>query len=345
MSEKFRVGLTSMLRETEGRLLFPSYDVSSLIAEGNVEIEYFPPASPIRAADIAGFDALVLFGEVMAADSFPGDGRLSLIARMGVGYDTVDLTASSAHDVAVCITPESARRPMAQATLTLLLALSGQLIAKDRMTRGGPAGWSKRMDHHGVGLHGRTLGIIGIGNIGRELVEMVRPLGMRLIASDPAWTISRAEEIGVELMATDEVFRQSDFISLHCPLTAETRHIADAKRIASMKPGSYLINTARGPVADQRAVYDALVSGQLAGAALDVLDPEPSALAEPLNQLDNVILTPHAMGWTDHMFAAMAAANMAAMRAIMAGDNPRDTVNSEVLAQAGFQAKLKAYSS
>ena len=340
MARRFRIGLSPTLDPSRGRLQFPSYDVSELANDDRFELAYFDAASPLAAADLIGFDALVLLGERMAADSFPGDGRLQLIARMGVGYDTVDVSACTAHGVALTITPPAVARPMAVATLNYLLTLANKMLVKDRLTRAGPSGWAERTNHHGIGLIGRTFAMVGLGNIGRETLKLIKPLDMNVIICDPALSADDAGELGVNLCDLETIFRDGDFVSLHCPLTDETHHLVNAEKLALMKPTAYLINTARGPVVDQAALYQALVNGQIAGAGLDVLDPEPSAADEPIASLDNVVLAPHALGWTDQMFAGMAAVNLATIRAVAAGQNPEFVVNKDVLTRADFRAKL-----
>ncbi len=337
---KFRVGISPTLTQPDGTKPFPAYDLSDLEADPGFEIETYQVDRQLKPEDIAKFDALVLMGEIMAAESFPENGRLKVIGRMGVGYDTVDVQACTDNNVALTITPESARRPMAQAGLTLILALAGKLLVKDRMTRRGPGGWAERTEHHGLGLHGRTLGIIGVGNIGKEMLKVIEPFGMRVVGFDPAHSADEARSMGYEHMATGDVFREADFLTLHCPLNEDTRHLVNAERLALMKPGAYVINTSRGPVVDQNALTEALLSGTVAGAALDVFDPEPSMADERLNQMDNVILTPHAMGWTDHMFWEMAKANMTAFRAVAHGENPAHVVNIDVLNKSEFQSKI-----
>ena len=340
MTSPFRIGVSPPLDPARGKLKFPSYDLADLAADPAFEIAYYDVATPLAADALGGFDALVLLGERMAASSFPGDGRLKLIARMGVGYDTVDVPGCTEHGVALTITPPAVARPMAVATLNFLLSLANNMMVKDRITREGPAGWAKRTDHHGLGLIGRVFAMVGLGNIGRETLRLIKPLDMEVIVHDPALSAADAAELGVRLCDLDTIFREGDFVSLHCPLTDGTRHLVNAARLAQMKPTAYLINTARGPVVDQAALYDALVAGTIAGAGLDVLDPEPSAADEAIAGLDNVILAPHALGWTDHMFAEMARLNMAAIRAVAGGQNPDYVVNREVLDDPAFRAKL-----
>jgi phosphoglycerate dehydrogenase-like enzyme len=341
-NDKFRIGLSPATRRPDGRPVFPSYDLSPLAKDPRVEIAYFEAKGEVPAAAIRDFDALVLMGERITPASFEPGMRLAHLARMGVGFDTIDLAACTANGVALTNTPPAVRRPMAVATLTYLLALAGNLFLKDRITREGPAGWAKRIDCHGTGLIGRTLGIVGLGNIGSEVARLVKPLELRLIGHDPYVRPEHARALGVELAPLDELFRQADFVSLNCPLTEETRHLANERRLRLMKPTAYLINTARGPVVDQKAIHRALTERWIAGAALDVLDPEPSAADEPLHKVENVILAPHALGWTDQMFQVMAEVNRAALAAVMDGRAPDHVVNAEVLNAPAFQAKLKA---
>ena len=319
---QYRVGLPSALRRADGSNHFPSYDVSTLQGEG-FELAEFKSASPLPAATVAGYDTLILLGERIVPDSFPGDGRLAHIARMGVGYDTVDTDACTQNDVVLTITPDAVRRPMAVACLSLMLALTGRLFTKDRLTRQGPEGWAERTQHHGMGLIGRTLGVVGLGNIGAEFVRLARPLDMNVIACDPYVDAELAEDLGVHLVDLETVFREADVVSLNCPLSDDTRHLANAERIGWMKPTAYLINTARGPVTDQAALYEALKNNRIAGAGLDVLDPEPSATAEPIHELDNVILAPHLGYVTEEIFRTFYGQQVECVAAYLKGEPVR----------------------
>ena len=211
--------------------------------------------------------------------------------------------------IALVITPDGVRRPVAVSIITFMLALTGKLMVKDRLTREGPAGFAKRGEHMGVGLVGRTLGSVGIGNIGAELFRLVKPFDMKFIAHDPFADPKLAAELGVELVGLEDVFRRADFVSVSCPLTPETRHLVNAERLALMKPTAYLINTARGPIVDQKALTKALQERRIAGAGLDVLEKEPPDPDDPILRLDNVILAPHALCWTDQCFAGNGAAD------------------------------------
>ena len=332
----FRIGLPTSLHRKDGSAHFPSYQFGELANRKNVQIDYFESEPVLNKNLISDFDCIVLLGEKLNEDSFPKEGRLTHVARMGVGYDTVN--------VVLTITPDAVRRPMAVATLCYMLSLTSKLFIKDKITRGGPEGWAQRTQHHGLGLTGRTLGIVGLGNIGSEIARIVKPLDMNIIATDPYISTETGMEQGVTLVDLEKLFCTSDIISLNCPLKEETRHLVNAKLLSLMKPTSFLINTARGPIVDQTALYDALKNRQIAGAALDVQNSEPSQANEPLNTLDNIIMAPHALGWTDEMFANMARINEMDITAILAGNLPKNAVNPEVFEQSGFREKLASRS-
>ena len=341
--KKLQIGLPSALRRDDGTPAFTGYDLSSMMEEGLAEASYYTTQTALEPNDLRGYDVAVLLGERITPQSIPDDDRLMHLARMGVGFDTVDLPTCTEHDVVVTNTPDGVRRPMAVAVMTYMLALTTNLFAKNRIARQGPEGWATRTDHHGMGLIDRTLGIVGLGNIGSEVARITAPLGLRTIACDPYVEPSHAEELGVELVSREELFRQADVVSINCPLTEETRHLVDEAMLKLMKPTAYLINTARGPVADQKALTAALKEKRIAGAALDVQDPEPSAPDEALNELDNVILAPHALGMTDQMWATMAGVHLIAFRSLLAGEAPENVINQEVLERPGFQEKLKRF--
>lgn len=339
--EKFRVGLSADFRKPDGSAAFPSFDLSPLEDEPQIDWSYVPVTDGrIAASDMAGFDALILLGARFDADSFPDDDRLCLIARFGVGFDTVDVAACNENNVALVTTPSGVRRPVAVAILTLILALAGRLMTKDRLTRQGPEGWAQVSNHMGQGLIGLTLGSIGIGNIGAEMFEIIKPLSMNYIAHDPFADPDVAKRLGVELVSLEEVFKRSDYLCVNCPLTDETHGIVDAAHLALMKPSAYLINTARGPIVDQAALTQALSEGQIAGAGLDVFEQEPSSAEDPIFHLDNVITTPHSLCWTDQCFAGIGAADVNAVLAVVAGQVPHGIVNRSITENEHWMAKL-----
>jgi D-3-phosphoglycerate dehydrogenase len=336
MGDTFRVGLTNdFLTATS------TYDMGLERLTGTPEIEwdYLSEAGELSASQVAEFDALLVLGPHVTAASLERADRLAVIARFGVGYDKVDVEACTRAGVALTITPDGVRRPMAMAILTLVLALSSRLLQKDRLTRAG--GWARKPDYIGMGLTGRVLGSIGAGNIGRELFTLARPLGMRHIAHDPY--AADMSDLGVELVDLETVFRTADIVVVNCPLTPHTRHLVNAERIALMKPTAYLINTARGPIVDQAALTKALKENRIAGAGLDVYDQEPVDPDDPILTLDNVIVAPHGLGWTDELIRVSGESAIGGILDVAAGRMPPHIVNREVVDSPLFQAKLERY--
>ncbi len=339
--KRIRVALSADFEKPDGSPAFPSFDLKPLDDNPAIDWSFIPVTDGrISAEDVKGFDALILLAAVFDADSFPGDGQLSLIARFGVGYDTVDVAACDANDVALVITPSGVRRPVAVAILTYIFALSGRLLIKDRLTRGGPDGWAERGNHMGQGLVGLTLASVGIGNIGAELFRLAAPFEFKFIAYDPYADAAVAQSLGVELVELDELFARGDFVTVNCPLTDETEGLVNAQRLGQMKPSAFLINTARGPIVDERALIDALQRGQIAGAGIDVFEQEPSSPDNPLNDMENVILTPHSLCWTDQCFANIGAADIRAVEDVASGKVPEGIVNQAILNNPTWRQKL-----
>lgn len=341
MADKFRVALSGDFKKADGSPTYPDFDLAPLSAAPGVEMEFIAAANPIRGEQLEDFDALILLAHRFGAESIPQSGRLGVIARFGVGYDTVDVDACTKAGIALVITPDGVRRPVAVSIITLMLALTGKLMVKDRLTREAAAGFAKRGDHMGVGLVGRTLGSLGIGNIGAELFRLAKPFDMRFIAHDPFANKQLAAELGIELVGIEDVFKRADILTVNVPLSPETRHLVNAERLALMKPTAYLINTSRGPLVDQQALTKVLQERRIAGAGLDVLEQEPPDPGDPILKLDNAILTPHALCWTDQCFAGNGAADVAAVIEVQHGRVPRGVVNRDVLASEVWKRRLE----
>jgi len=227
---------------------------------------------------------------------------------------------------------------MAVAAITLVLALSHRLLAKDRLTRAGC--WYAATNSVGTGLDGRTLGVLGLGNIGQEVMRLIEPFEMRRIASDPAVAPDVPTALGVELVDLETLLVESDFLVLLCPLTPATHRLIDARMIALMKPTACLVNVSRGPIVDQAALTDALRGGRIQGAGLDVFEHEPVAAGDPLLALDNVIVTPHSLGATDQWFRGCGESAIRSILAVAAGELPDHIVNRAVLDDARLRTKL-----
>jgi D-3-phosphoglycerate dehydrogenase len=339
----FRVALSGDFKKPDGSPAYPMFDLTPLTGASDIEAVFVDPVDGVmQASDLQDFDALILLTPRFDERSIPANGRLGVVARFGVGYDTVDVPACTKAGIALVITPDGVRRPVAVTILTFVLALAGKLMLKDRLTRQGPSGWAQRGAHMGMGLTGRTFGQLGLGNIGAEAIRIMAPLEMRMIAHDPFVTPDKAREIGVELVDLETLFRESDFLSVSVPLSDKTRHMVGDRLLKLMKPTAYVINTARGPVVDQKALTEALRNGTIAGAGLDVFEVEPTPADEPILQLDNVIVTPHALCWTDECFAGNGAADVRAVLAFKRGETPQGIVNRDVTSDPRWAARLEA---
>lgn len=336
MTEPFHVALTRDLKPEEGHPGWGDIGTGVLDNVPGLTWDFLPERATHLTPDLlAGVDGVAVLGGRVTAETLDHLDRLLVIARYGVGYDTIDVDACTRAGIALTITPDGIRRPMATAILTFLLALSTRLVQKDHLTRTG--GWRRKIDYMGTGLTGRTLGLIGLGNIGRDVCKLVSPLDMRIIAFDPYAT---GTIDGVDLVDLDVLLGESDFVAICCALTPETRHLINADRLGLMKPTAYLINTARGPIIDQAALTTALQQHQIAGAGLDVFDPEPIDPTDPLLALDNVILAPHALGWTDHWITNTGRSALGGILDIAQGRLPTYLVNREVVHNPRFQARL-----
>ncbi len=327
----FRVGVTRDFRAPDGSIGWGDIGLSALEQVPGVEWEFLPADSEgldeLPAEVVAAYDGLLVLTPRVSAASLAGADRLKIVARFGVGYDNVDVAACTEAGVLVTITPDGVRRPVAVSALTLLLALTHRVRIKDQLVRTGR--WQDKLDHLGVGVTGRALGVVGWGNIGQELSRIFAPLGMRQVAADPYADASAAAEAGVEIVDLDDLLAHSDFVVLTCALTEQTRGLIDAERLARMKPSAFLINVARGPVVDQQALTRALTERRIAGAALDVFDPEPPSPDDPLLALDNVLLAPHAIAWTDELALGNGRSAVQAILDVAAGRRPTHVVNPQ----------------
>ncbi len=286
---------------------------------------------------------MVVFSPAVTAETVTGNARLKLVARLGVGFDRVDLDACSQNGILVTNTPGGVRRPMAVSAITFILALAHRLLTKDAITRS--ANWDQKWDHVGMGLPGRVLGIVGLGGIGRDTARLAQTFGLTCIAADPYVSEADAAALGIRLVELDEVLATADFVCLTCPLTDETHHLIDAEKLALMRSDSYLINIARGPIVEHGALVDVLTERRIAGAALDVFEQEPLDPNDPLLQLDSVILSPHAIGHTDELFRDCGRSSFAAVVSVAAHQIPEFVVNPAVLDSELLTQKLGGHRS
>jgi D-3-phosphoglycerate dehydrogenase len=255
--------------------------------------------------------------------------RLRVLVRYGVGVDGVDLAAATDHGVPVVNVPDYGTDEVATHAVALLLALARRIARLDRQTRAG--GW----DVFRVGpigrLAGRTVGILGVGRIGSAVARKLAGFDVRLLGCDP---YRAAFPPGVQPVALDRLLAESDYLTVHCPLTPETRHLLDARALAAMKPSAVLVNTARGGVVDTAALVEALQAGVLAGAALDVLEQEPLDPTSPLLRMEQVVVTPHAAWYSEEARSDLKRRAAEEAVRVLRGEAPRSCVNPEVLGRS-----------
>ena len=338
MSTPLRVGITRDVLDSRGEPAFGRAALELLDDAPGLVWEYLPQVVPAIEADHAAtYDAIyVNTARVPAAAVGREDQRLRVVARHGVGYDSVDVDAMTRAGVLVTNTPNAIPRPVATTALTFVLALAGKLFLKDRLTRTGR--WHERMDHMGLGLTGRTLGVVGAGRIGKELLRMARTFDLRLLAYDPHANDVELAYLGARKLPLAELLRESDFVVACCLLDETTRHLFGASAFSQMRPEAFFINVARGPVVDEPALIAALRAKRIAGAALDVFEQEPIDAGNPLLAMDNVIVTPHALCWTDECFHNMASTGLRSIVDALAGRRPEFIVNREALQHPRVQA-------
>jgi phosphoglycerate dehydrogenase-like enzyme len=332
----FRVGVTRDVRRPDGRLVFSPVGLEPLEAAG-IQWEFLAEDRPELTPDLLqGLDGLFHFAPVVSADSLQNVDRLAIIARHGVGLDFIDLDACTRRGIAVTITPHAVTRPLASAAVALVLALAHRLVERFDELRAGR--WSGgRFDLLGTGLRGKTLGVVGYGRIGREVVRLLRPWELRVLVATPR---DPGDET-VTHVPLDELLQEADVVVIACPLTAETHHLLNAHRLASMKPTALLVNVARGAIVDQAALTAALAEGRLAGAGLDVFEQEPIDPNDPILRAPGVVASPHALGYSDELFRECVGAACAALVDVARGRVPADVANPEVLESALFREKLR----
>ena len=337
--DRFRVALTADFFREDGALVQPDVGLSILEAQPHIEVAAFPTHDPfLKPEQIGTAQGVIVRGPSVTSESFRTAEHLLAIARFGVGYDSVDVAACTNADIMLFITPGAVDRPVAEATLTWMLALSHQVKIKDRMVREGT--WQQSKYYVGWEIRERTLGIVGLGRIGRAVAEIIRGLGMNQpLAYDPWIDPQIAVDLGVRLVPLDALLRESDFISLHCPLNDHTRNLIGARELALMKREAFLINVARGGVVNEDALYDCLKAGGIAGAAIDVFVGEPLAGPSRFGEFDNVLLAPHAIAVTREHGRDIGRMACQGMVDLTRRKVPLGVINPEVLDRPGFQSR------
>lgn len=237
-------------------------------------------------------DALIAGNDIIDAKVIISAKKLKVISRYGVGYDNVDLKAAKERGIIVTNTPNANDNSVADLTFALILSLARNIPVVSNTVKEG--GWSRII---GTEIWGKTMGIIGSGRIGKEVAQRAKGFNMNILCFDKYPDYKFAKECGIKYCEFDELLKSSDFISIHVPLMPETKHLFNSKTLAMMKPGAFLVNTARGSIIDEIALYEVLKEKRISGAALDVMEKEPPK-GSPLLELDNIIITPHIGGYT-----------------------------------------------
>lgn len=260
------------------------------------EVKVYEQTEPSQILErIQGFDIVVTKEMPVSGDiirQFPDS--VKLICEAGTGYNNLDLDAAREKGITVCNVPSYSTERVAHTAIMMIMNLSSSMRKQIAMlTENNHDNFTKCMQVDHVEINDKTLGVVGAGHIGREVIKVAQALGMKILAYD---VNAKGDESGIHFTTLEEVLSQSDYVTLHCPLMPQTRHIINKETLALMKPTAFIINTARGPLIDEEALIEALKEGRIAGAGLDVQEVEPPSEDNPLYQMENVILTPH-MGW------------------------------------------------
>ena len=295
-----------------------------LLERNGVEVVQLPPGSDEETlqAEAQRAAALITRGGVKVTRGFMESAPLlKAVGVHGIGCDHVDLEAASALGKVVLNTPFALSESVAEMAVALLFALSRRVVSADRAVRAGE--WHRKYgDLRGIEVMGKTVGIVGLGKIGAATARRLSSFGVRLLYNSRTRKPDLEEEIGVEYATLDSLIERSDIISLSLPYTRETHHLIDAKRIAAMKDGVYIVNTARGRIIDQTALVEALRSGKVAAAGLDVFEEEPLDPGSPLASMDNVVLTPHLAASSEEAMERMAVQVAEGVLRVLNGEAP-----------------------
>jgi len=308
------------------------------------EEELPPPREALLRQAAACHGLLTLLTDRLDAELLASAPNLVVVSNMATGFDNIDLAAASERSVLVTRTPGILSETVADFTFALLLAAARRIPEADRYVRAGRwKTWGPSV-LLGRDVHGATLGIVGMGGVGTEVAKRARGFGMLIVYHSRSRRPALERRYGMTYLPLNELLRQSDFVTLHVPLSAETHRLIGRRELRLMKEAAILVNTGRGPLVDRAALYEALKSGQIAGAALDVTDPEPLSPDDPLLSLENLVIAPHiasaSLATRAHM-AMLAAENLLAA---LGGRIPKHAANREI-AQAWRTARRRRLAS
>lgn len=334
----FKVGLSDDLSDNNGGFSWGDIAIETL---GPLKWDFIKETGMNFTPDcVAGYDAIAFAGPGVALGSFekPADSPL-ILARLGVGYDNIDLVECTRAGVALTTTPDGSKKPVATAALLMVLSTMHRLHAKETLAR--TSAWGERLsDGLGQGLNGKIVGTIGFGNIGSEFFRLIEPFDCTRLSFDPWKKQVEADPFNVTLVQLEELLQRCDVIVVLATLTSDTHHLINESNLKLMKSSAVLINISRGPIVDEVALINALQSSTIGGAGLDVFETEPPTLDNPLLKMENVIVTPHNICWTDELALGMGRSAFDAINKISLGEIPNFVVNREVLDTQQFKQKL-----
>jgi D-3-phosphoglycerate dehydrogenase len=312
--------------------VFPDLDQErTLLASAGHELRFGSNASSVDEVKeaVAGADAVLNCYAPMPADVIATLEGCVVIARYGIGIDTIDLDEATARGILVTNVPDYCIDEVSDHALALILSLARGVTRLDRSVRVGSWAPSDARPLHR--LRGRTLGLVGFGRIARALAAKAAPIGFRVVATDPFVSDDDLRRAGVEPRSLEDLLTDADAISVHAPLTPETHHLIGEAELARLKPGAILVNTSRGPLIDLDALRGALAQGRLGGAGLDVLETEPPAADDPLLHRDDVIVTPHAGFYSEESVAELQRKAVEQVIEALAGRTPPYAVNAAAI--------------
>ncbi|HMD90947.1 MAG TPA: phosphoglycerate dehydrogenase [Anaerolineaceae bacterium] len=303
-----------------------------ILKEAGIEIDISDKGKALTETELLSviekYDGIIVGTDPMTPKVIQEGKNLKIIAKNGVGYDNIDLKAATAQHVYVTFTPGAVEQTVADSTFAMIFALARNIVLGNIAVRKGE--WPRII---GTDVSKKKLGIIGLGRIGKNVVMRSTGFNMDVYAYDPLIDAAFCEKYGVYSVDLDTVFKTCDIVTVHAPLMESTRHIVNQRTLSLMKPDSILINTARGELVDEQALYDALKEKKIAGAAIDVFSKEPPARDNPLFELENIILTPHIAGYSSDTLLASGMMVAESIVATLKGEIPPYVVNKELISK------------
>ncbi|WP_255197662.1 NAD(P)-dependent oxidoreductase [Halorarius litoreus] len=318
------------------------YDMGlgALYGADDIEVEFLTTQNHdvLRSEDLAGANALVAIQQHVTPETLDGLDDLKLVSAFGAGLDHIDIGACTERGIAVVNAPQPVGRAVAQSTLGMLITCASNAIELDNHLR--TDGFANRISLMGHTLYGKTVGTVGMGMIGSNVVDLLEPFDVEILTHDPYLSEERADELGVTLVDLDTLLAESDFVSLHCPLTEETKGMLGTEQFKQMKESAYLVNTTRGGLYADAELAEAVEEGWIAGAAVDVFEDEPNVAGNPLLDLDDCLMTPHMAGVLIETMTEQGEIVSEAILARLHDEVPANLVNPDVYAEPVDEALL-----